>query len=331
VTAQEEIPLLTDIETEPSEQEITPESFEFYDDTAPAESVEPLSSPPIPAAAAAGASQVISQTVITYTYDALDRLTAADYSDGSFFHYAYDAAGNRLSETTQAESNAYTYDDANRLTSVNGVAYAWDANGNLLSDGVYSYTYDGANRLTGVTDGASAVSYAYNGLGDRLQTTAAGQTTRYTLDLVSGLTQVLDDGGYTYLYGNGRIAQYGTNGSEYFLADALGSVRQLVNGTGDVTLTQSYTPYGEILSSSGEAETSYAFTGEQLDKYTGLVYLRTRIYRAFPMRWLWIQPILEGAVGFTDISLFIGIRYKILSTKLAALVMFALPLSSKLL
>jgi RHS repeat-associated protein len=122
------------------------------------------------------------------------------------------------------------------------------------------------------------VSYAYNGLGDRLQTTAGGQTTRYTLDLVSELTQVLEDGGFTYLYGNGRIAQYGVNGGEYFLGDALGSVRQLVNGAGDVTLTQSYTPYGEILSSSGEAETSYAFTGEQFDKYTGLVYLRARWY-----------------------------------------------------
>jgi YD repeat-containing protein len=105
----------------------------------------------------------------------------------------------------------YTYDDANRLASANGVAYAWDANGNLLSDGVNSYTYDGANRLTGVTDGVSAVSYAYNGLGDRLQTSAGGQTNRYTLDLVSGLTQALEDRGYTYLYGNGRIAQYGVS------------------------------------------------------------------------------------------------------------------------
>jgi RHS repeat-associated protein len=89
---------------------------------------------------------------------------------------------------------------------------------------------------------------------------------------------VLDGGGYTYLYGNGRIAQYGASGGEYFLGDALGSVRQLVNGAGVVTLTQSYTPYGEILSSSGEAETSYAFTGEQFDKYTGLLYLRARFY-----------------------------------------------------
>jgi RHS repeat-associated protein len=241
---------------------------------------------PATAAATAGASQVISQTVITYTYDALDRLTAADYSDGSFFHYAYDAAGNRLSETTQAESNAYTYDDANRLASLNGVAYTWDAKGNLLSDGVYSYTYDGANRLTGVTDGASAVSYAYNGLGDRLQTSAAGQTTRYTLDLVSGLTQVLHDGGYTYLYGNGRIAQYGANGGEYFLGDALGSVRQLADASGAVRLSRSYQPYGELLASNGEGESVYGFTGEATDALTGMVYLRARWYSAYVGRFI---------------------------------------------
>jgi RHS repeat-associated protein len=219
-----------------------------------------------------------STLTITYGYDPLERLTAADYSDGSFFHYTYDAAGNRLSETTPSESNLYTYDDANRLANVNGVAYAWDANGNLLSDGANTYTYDGANRLTGVTDGGSAVSYAYNGLGDRLQTSASGQTTRYTLDLVSGLTQVLDDGGYTYLYGNGRIAQYGTSGGEYFLGDALGSVRQLADASGAVRLARSYQPYGELLASNGDGESVYGFTGEATDALTGMVYLRARWY-----------------------------------------------------
>ena len=33
---------------------------------------------------------------------------------------------------------SYTYDAANRLTSVGGVAYTWDDNGNLTYDGVRS-------------------------------------------------------------------------------------------------------------------------------------------------------------------------------------------------
>ncbi len=48
-----------------------------------------------------------------------------------------------------------------------------------------------------------------NGLGDRVQGTVNGITTNFVLDLNSGLTQVLQDGAYTYLYGTDRIAQYG--------------------------------------------------------------------------------------------------------------------------
>jgi|GEM_PF-6945005 len=64
-------------------------------------------------------------------------------------------------------------------------------------------------------------SYTYNGLGDRLSQNGVN----YTLDLNTGLTQVLSDGTTTYLYGLGRIAQLNTDTlmTDYFLGDALGS------------------------------------------------------------------------------------------------------------
>jgi hypothetical protein len=49
---------------------------------------------------------------------------------------------------------------------------------------------------------------------------------------VAGLTQVLADGDYSYLYGQGRIAQFDGADFDYFLGDALGSVRQLADETG---------------------------------------------------------------------------------------------------
>lgn len=105
-----------------------------------------------------------------------------------------------------------------------------------------------------------------------------GVTTNYTLDLAVGLTQVLADGTNTYLYGNGRISQSPIPDAqlpEYFLGDALGSVRQLADTTGAITLTQSYAPYGEVTQSVGTSQTSYAFTGENLDA-NGLTFLRAR-------------------------------------------------------
>jgi RHS repeat-associated protein len=235
----------------------------------------------------------IEVVTIDYTYDRLNRLTAADYSDGRFFHYKYDAVGNRLSETTPAGTTCYYYDVANRLVevydngqnltcqpagSVSGVMYTWDNNGNLLSDGEYTYVYDHANRLKSVTNGTDFnASYSYNGLGDRVSQTVNSVTTNFTLDMNSGLTQVLQEGSNSYLYGTQRLAQYqGTNPS-YFLGDALGSVRQLVDASGAVTLSKGYEPYGEELSTSGGAASRYGYTGEQMDE-TGLVYLRARMY-----------------------------------------------------
>jgi hypothetical protein len=115
--------------------------------------------------------------------------------------YAYDDVGNRLSQQTHLGNDSYTYDIANRLTGENGTAYTWDNNGNtstssvhrLLSDGVNTYTYDSANRLISMN---GTTTYQYNGLGDRL----AQNGVQYTLDLNTGLTQVLADGTNTYLY-----------------------------------------------------------------------------------------------------------------------------------
>ncbi len=47
-------------------------------------------------------------------------------------------------------------------------------------------------------------------------------TSHYVLDPAGGLTQVLSDGTNTYLYGNGRVAQYQA-AMQYFGADGLGS------------------------------------------------------------------------------------------------------------
>lgn len=110
--------------------------------------------------------------------------------------------------------------------------------------------------------------------------TVNGVTTYYVLDLAGGLTQVLAEvtGGVTttYLYGNGRIAQYDGSDFEYFLPDALGSVRQLADELGDVTLARRYEPYGDVLESTGLGTTSYGFTGEDFQSSVGLLYLRAR-------------------------------------------------------
>jgi hypothetical protein len=76
-------------------------------------------------------------------------------------------------------------------------------------------------------------------------------------------------------YGLGCLAERQGAASEYYLGDALGSVRQLTNDGGTVTLARNYEPFGRTSQSIGTAQTDYGFTGEFTDA-SGLIYLRAR-------------------------------------------------------
>ncbi|SDZ72436.1 YD repeat-containing protein, partial [Variovorax sp. YR266] len=122
-------------------------------------------------------------------YSAVGRIvsfnaTGSTASDSAGF--GYDANGNRSSSTRAVDgvstNRTYTVGStSNQLTgfsqTINGasstsVSYGYNANGDLLSDGLRSYTYDAEGRLAAATTGATDVSpttrYAHNALGQRV-------------------------------------------------------------------------------------------------------------------------------------------------------------------
>ncbi|MFO7680768.1 MAG: hypothetical protein R6X34_12025 [Chloroflexota bacterium] len=93
----------------------------------------------------------------------------------------------------------------------------------------------------------------YNGSQQRVQTIgyAAGATltATYTLDGQRGLPLVVDDGQSQtlVLYGQYAIGEY--NGDwQYYLGDKELSVRQLIDGNGDLFLTRTYAPFAFLSS-----------------------------------------------------------------------------------
>jgi RHS repeat-associated protein len=223
---------------------------------------------------------------IDYTYDALNRLTSATYSDGRSFNYTYDPAGNVL-ELQQdlgpgTVVTTYTYDAANQLNTAQqgdpstGSGQAWqytyDANGSLISDGVKTYTYDSANRLKTVTSNQSSVNLSYNGLGQRLSMDAAGVIAHYVMDGDRPLTA--ETGGNTnfYLYGLGAIGEK-TTAWNFSLPDGTNTPRQLSDNSGEITLSARYTPWGDSLELHGTGNFSFGYLGGVLDAATGLLYV----------------------------------------------------------
>jgi YD repeat-containing protein len=131
-----------------------------------------------------------TERALTYTYDALSRLVAADASFGADYTYAYDVAGNLVDMNGVARQ----YNAANQLTFDGVNALAYDAAGNLLGDGVNAYTWDTAGRLVGIGAGDDpAYTFSYNGEGDRVAQTVGDITTTYTLDTTPALTLVIGE------------------------------------------------------------------------------------------------------------------------------------------
>ncbi|MDR6523070.1 RHS repeat-associated protein [Variovorax paradoxus] len=118
-------------------------------------------------------------------YNSVGRITSFN-ATGNTAGFGYDANGNRSSSTRvlngQTTNRTYTVaSSSNQLTgftqSINGssntsVTYGYNANGDLLTDGLRSYTYDAEGRLAAATTGATDVSpttrYAHNALGQRV-------------------------------------------------------------------------------------------------------------------------------------------------------------------
>ena len=71
----------------------------------------------------------------------------------------------------------------------------------------------------------------------------------------------------------------GTNGPlSYLASDGQGTVSETLDGSGNVTSAQLYTPYGSVRYSSGSSPTSLGYTGQRADGATGLDYYHARYY-----------------------------------------------------
>ena len=118
--------------------------------------------------------------------------------------------------------------------------------------------------------------FSYNGDGVRTSKTVAGDTTEYVLDLAATLPVVISDTEAVYLYGLDIIAQQQSE-RLYYVHDGLGSVRQLVDTTGQVETNYAYDPFG-VPAMGGEVYNPYQYTGEAWDAEVELLYLRARYY-----------------------------------------------------
>ena len=230
----------------------------------------------------------------------------------SQFDYTYDAAGNVLTEANAAvtepaiatATEAMTYGADNRLETFKGVAVSYDADGNMTSgpinNSTLTLTYDSRNRLTA----AGSTTYSYDAANNRIAQTTGGQTTKYVINPVARLSQLLmekDSNGTAkayYVYGMGLIGRQDAAGNyAVYHYDRRGSTVALTNAAGTVTDTFSYGPYGELAASSGTTVQPFKYNGRDgvMTDANGLYYMRARYYSPTAKRFINMDSLI-GAV-----------------------------------
>ena len=227
---------------------------------------------------------------MTYSYDNADRITQINQSGGNQGTLAYDNA-----------DQLQTYTITNGGTQTQKYTYAFDANGNRTSqtdasNSTVTYGWDQANRM--VFYGSTA-TYAYNGDGLRTSKSVTGNAEAFTWDIAEGLPLILQDAGTSFVTGTGGLPLEQISGGSvlYFHPDQLGSTVSLTDSAGAVQMSATYDAYGNIVTRSAAASTPFGYAGQYVDSESGLYYLRARPYDPTTGQFVAVDPLLPTTRG----------------------------------
>ena len=246
-------------------------------------------------------------STVSYGYNALYRLTSDTRTgtNAGSHSYGYDLAGNA---TTVNGSAFAAYDNANKISSLNGGTISYDADGNLTSvagTGIANsaFTWDERNRLQSATANGTTVNYGYGASGLRTWSQVGSGTKTFYLYAGTALIGEIPAGSSTpsavYTWGvTGLISERLTaaNKSLWYAFGPQGETRQLTDNTGAVVDTYAYSPYGVPIAGTGTDANPFRYGGQtgyytDVNNPTGAILCGLRWYMPQLGRWISRDPI----------------------------------------
>jgi len=236
----------------------------------------------------------------TYAYTPTEQLQSDTPIGGSSASYTYDPAGN-ITQLNNSGASSYSYNAQSELITSPAGGYNYNNVGERTTftptgGTTTSYTYDANQDLTGVSGGTGSASYIYNGSGELLSATNGSTTTPFTWNATNGVATLLAAGNQSYIYGpDGRAyEQVSSSGTvQYLHHDQIGSTRLITDTSANVLRSQTYTPYGGLLTSSGTITSNLGYAGEYTDPTTGFTYNQARWYDPATGQFMVVDPKVE--------------------------------------
>ena len=238
-------------------------------------------------------------SVFDYVYDSAGRLIQVSTGGVVSSVYAYDSNSNRIGGIIRGESTSATYDEQDRLTSYNGMALTYNANGELLTKGSSTYAYDVLGGLRQYSKGSLTVSYEIDPKQRRAGRIINGAlTSRYAYNPEGEVVGQLDANNKlikTFVYATkSHVPDYyidQNNNKFKIITDHLGSVRMVVSKSGRVLQLMEHDEFGRVLQDTRPGFLPFGFAGGLYEHRTGLVRFQARDYDSQTGRWTAKDPI----------------------------------------
>jgi RHS repeat-associated protein len=200
------------------------------------------------------------------------------------------------SNTAYDVSRNYAVNGLNQYTAAGSATFAYDANGNLISDGTHTYTYDVENRLVGRSGG---VQLGYDPLGRLAWSTGSPNFTRFVYDGDALVAEYDYSGNLVHRYVHGSdtgaddpLVWYDGGTIRYLHADHQGSIVATTNTAGALHAVNAYDPWG--IPNAGN-QGRFQYTGQAWLGELGMYHYKARIYSPTLGRFLQVDP-----VGYDD-------------------------------
>ena len=247
----------------------------------------------------------------TYKYDDDYRLISALSSRTGVFKYEYDPADNitLFGETRGQETG--TYNALNEIISFGQKPFIYDANGNVLDDGLRTYEWDAESRLLTIawkSNVGHKTALSYDGLGRRIAIdyidANRSDEVRY-LWCGEVLCQSANDTNtieHRY-YSEGEYLPSDGSGL-YYAQDQLGSVRDvLLTSDGRRVESSDFDPYGQSRKHN-QTMTDFRYARTFDDKQDDVYLTHQRAYEPANGRWLSRDPITP----YDDVNPYVYVR-----------------------
>ena len=226
----------------------------------------------------------------------MNRLVSENCGD-SRISYKYDLSGNRISRDTDGRTENYLYNSRNQLTQLTGddknISYTYDPAGNLTEEHSTEhkkiYSYDTYNRNTEINGNDFTQKNHYDAEGYRYSIEENDKVTNFVYRCGIMLAE-LDEAGNqakTYTLGNeyaGHVSELNNSltsenkAASYYITDEQGSIRYILDQSGEVQNYYQYSAFGETIISEETTPNRLRYNAQTEDELTGLYYLRARYY-----------------------------------------------------